>query len=70
MMSNSEIYFFPGKITTDFVLSILNMNVNSVNSDVYWIMSFFLALYFWSVVVRISIAAIKKATGFERRGRY
>lgn len=64
-MTNSEIFIYPGNKLTDFALSIFNLSASSVDDELYLILSVLLALYFWCAVFRLTIAIIKKATGFE-----
>lgn len=67
---NSDIFFYPGTVSADLVLSLFNTQAVEIDPELYWVMSLVLALLVWSWVWRISIAIIKKTFGFEQRRPY
>ena len=66
-MKNSDIFFYPGKVSADLVLSLFNTYAVEIDPGFYWAMSLLLAIWVWSWVGRIGIAIIKKIFGFEPR---
>jgi hypothetical protein len=66
-MSNSHIFFYPGNKMADFVCSLFGTRTTEIDPELYWVISLLLTLFIWSYVLRICVAIIKKAFGFEPR---
>ncbi len=69
-MRNSDIFFYPGMVSAELVLSLFNMQGSEIDPGLFRVMSFFLTLFVWSWMWRIGIAIIKKSFGFEQRRPY
>ena len=69
-MTNSEIFFYPGRLSASLILSLFDKTAFDFDPGLYWVMSLVLALLVWSWVWRIAIAIIKKTFGFESRRPY
>lgn len=70
LVRNSDVFFYPGKVSADLVLSLFNTHATEFDPGLYWAMSLLLALWVWCWVLRIAIAIIKKTFGFEQRRPY
>jgi len=69
-MTNSQIFFYPGIVLANFILSLFDTSPLSMDQGIYWLMGFICSLTFWGFALNISIAMIKKAFGFgPPRGR-
>jgi len=68
-MTRSQVFFAPGRWLIDFGLSLLNLSTLDVETGLYWLMSLIAACVFWAYVIKIVVAIIKKAFGFDQRRR-
>ena len=66
-MTNSEIFMIVGQWLTDFLLSLANVKSSDIEPKLHWILSFIGAIVIWLQLLKIIIAIIRKATGFETR---
>ena len=70
MTSNSELFFYPGRISVDFILTLLNTHPTNLDSGLYWFLSLIASVIIWSQIFSAATAVIKKIFGFGQRGRY
>jgi len=64
-MSNQEIFLYFGKIGATFVLSLFDLSHDQIDLKLYLIMSLIASIVIWIWILKIAIAIIKKATGFD-----
>ena len=65
-MKNSELFLYFGKIGATFVLSLFDLSPDQIDVKLYLIMSLIASIVIWVWILRIAIAIIKKATGFDQ----
>jgi len=63
--SNSAIFLYPGKIAVEFGLTLLELTPDQIDSRLFGIASAIASIVIWVWILRIAIAIIKKATGFD-----
>ncbi|ODS24773.1 hypothetical protein AB835_01580 [Candidatus Endobugula sertula] len=70
-MTTSEIFFYPGILLTNLLLSIFEFAPSDVDPALHWVLSLIMSLLVWNTVFNAAVAMIKKAAGFgSNQGHY
>jgi len=67
--SNSAIFLSLGKVAVEFGLSLIQLTPDQIDSRILGVANAIASLIIWVFLLRVAIAIIKKATGFEPRPR-
>lgn len=70
-MNNAEIFLEPGQITLNFLLSLFEYQIETLDPALQTILSGMIATVIWSWTLRIFFEITKRAFGFgNSRGHY
>ncbi|WCN09988.1 hypothetical protein [Marinomonas mediterranea] len=67
-MSNHEIFLLPGQLLSKLLLSVFDVDPNTVTDESLDVLGFILAVLFWLQFCSAVIALIKKRFGFHDGG--
>lgn len=69
-MSAIHIFQIPGRFALELILAFFQYPAREFDPGLALVFSFLLALLFWTWLLSVCIAIIKRQFGFGHRGRY